>query len=585
MICRKLLPQVIGVTLVIVFLAGCGVPVATPASEAPAAKPTPVPPPTPTSVPPTPTSTPSPSPTPTAFRPSVEIVGEEEMVYDWTTDRCAEEDAPDLPVRAFRDAEGMVQINFSSPTNRRMIGEDLDSLQKDCGVILSSHEDGDPAQFNFREWLGSTYTLDGRTVYALIHNEYHGDDASRWYAKRDFGTSQGGNGWHYQSWSGSAYSDMWFDAQNDRWQGSQPLCQIGPRWAHPDRGCEPARTWVSPVADTVTVSGSAADFDPGGGDGVIVQILKGSDELWSATIENGDGEEYTFYLEVPVQEGDAIHFRVNSRGNTNNDTTYFNPEINVGPDPCLSGEREHCSMISLTYAESTDGGRTYTHPPAPNHLVANLPIRYEPDWGLIAIWQPSNIVRSPKDDYYYVLIQLDFRPASGPGGSQGICVMRTRTLNDPASWRAWDGEGFNMRFVNPYKEPDVDPDEHTCQILSPNEIGGGPYNLTYNSYFDKFLAVGHGTGLGPEGNVSGFSYALSDDLIHWTPMQLLMIADFSFTTDYQTPFLAYPSLLDPDDPSLNFEVTGQRPYLYFSRFQSRSLVDVDLLRVRVQFSK
>ena len=32
-------------------------------------------------------------------------------------------------------------------------------------------------------------------------------------------------------------------------------------------------------------------------------------------------------------------------------------------------------------------------------------------------------------------------------------------------------------------------------------------------------------------------------------------------------------------------VTGQSPYLYFSRFQSFSLIDVDLLRVRVQFSK
>ncbi len=531
---------------------------------------------------PTQTSQPVFTPSPTSYWPQVNIAGSEEMVFSWSKDRCSETELPDLPVRAFRDAEGMVQINISFPTNYRMIGKDLNSLKTDCKVTLAADMDRDPSHYSYSEWMGSTYTLDGKTIYALIHNEFYGDEAFGWYAEKDYGSSQGGNNWYYRGWNGSAYSDMRYDAAKSRWQGNEPFCQIGQRWAHPDRGCEPTRTWTSPVDATVTVSGITRDEDPGGGDGVVVKILKGDAELWSVTIENGDKKEYPFNLEVPVRVGDTIRFRVNSRGNTNNDTTYLNPKINVGPNPCVSGVRDSCTLNSITFAQSNDGGKTFTQPNAPNHLVATLPFRYKPDWGLMALWQPSNIVKSPKDDYYYTLMQTDYRPASGPGGRQGTCVMRTKTLNDPASWRAWDGKAFEMRFINPYTEPNEDPEKHTCQFVSVNEIQGLTYNLTYNSFFDKFMAVGVGTS---RTGVSGFYFSLSDDLVHWTPKQLLMKADLAHIVNYHPPYLAYPSLVDPNDTSRNFEITGASPYMYFTRINRMNPLDFDLLRVRVQLSK
>jgi len=49
----------------------------------------------------------------------------------------------------------------------------------------------------------------------------------------------------------------------------------------------------------------------------------------------------------------------------------------------------------------------------------------------------------------------------------------------------------------------------------------------------------------------------------------------------------YPSLIDPDDTSRNFEVTGRRPYLYFTRFHpctpQNQCLDRDLMRVRIEF--
>ena len=30
------------------------------------------------------------------------------------------------------------------------------------------------------------------------------------------------------------------------------------------------------------------------------------------------------------------------------------------------------------------------------------------------------------------------------------CVMRTQTLADPTSWRAWDGTAFELQMTDPY---------------------------------------------------------------------------------------------------------------------------------------
>ena len=40
---------------------------------------------------------------------------------------------------------------------------------------MVSDLDGDPARFDDREWIAAPYTTDGRTVYALVHDEYQGD--------------------------------------------------------------------------------------------------------------------------------------------------------------------------------------------------------------------------------------------------------------------------------------------------------------------------------------------------------------------------------------------------------------------------
>ena len=57
------------------------------------------------------------------------ITGEPEIVFDWTTDRCEDLDIPDAVARAFRDADGNVQIVATHYVGRREIGPSLDEVQ------------------------------------------------------------------------------------------------------------------------------------------------------------------------------------------------------------------------------------------------------------------------------------------------------------------------------------------------------------------------------------------------------------------------------------------------------------------------
>jgi len=105
-----------------------------------------------------------------------EISGPPELVFDWSSDKCEDWDVPDFMARAFRDKNGQVQLISSHSRTRRFLGTDLNDLSHDCTVVMDSHDDPDPAMFNHSERLGATYTEDGETIYAIVHNEYHGSD-------------------------------------------------------------------------------------------------------------------------------------------------------------------------------------------------------------------------------------------------------------------------------------------------------------------------------------------------------------------------------------------------------------------------
>jgi hypothetical protein len=368
--------------------------------------------------------------------PNVIQAGPETTVFDHSTQACQQDDIPDIAARAFKDSLGRTQLVVSHYNTRREIGTALDNVTHDCNVVLWSDVDSDPSHYNDAEWLHTMYSLDGQTVYGLIHHEYQG--------------------WNFNE-----------------------------------------------------------------------------------TCANLIGT----------------------------------PDINK------------CWYNSITFATSTDSGNNYTQAPVPNHLLASVPYQFTPLGGPLGIYRPSNIVA--KDGYYYFIVL-----AQAPAGSaqkNGVCVMRSNNLASPTSWRAWDGDSYSVRWINPYVETSEPPSAHVCEPISEHALRGIEVNsLTYNSYYGKYMVVGSAVK-----NVPGFFFSLSDDLIHWTEPQLLMegeIPQASHVCGDPDP-VRDGSVLDPSSSTRNFETVDQTANLYFTRFnyfysgQSCSMtLDRDLIKYPIQFA-
>jgi hypothetical protein len=238
-------------------------------------------------------------------------------------------------------------------------------------------------------------------------------------------------------------------------------------------------------------------------------------------------------------------------------------------DNCNSTDIMNCWWNSINLAYSTDGGYSYQQANSPDHNVLNSPIDYDPNntQGPIGFFQPTKIIS--KDGFFYALVSQHNPPDQS---NWGMCLIRTNNLADPKSWRLWDGSGFNLSNLS--------PDRIKCKLLSaPGQ------DLSYNTYLERYISIGcHWEW--------GCAYAISKDLINWEYHDYL----FPGVHDYHTPhpeFCIYSSLLQPGDPTRNFEQSGRSPWLYYTKCGEgdctpgcwQSGLDRDLKRARIRFTK
>ena len=246
-----------------------------------------------------------------------------------------------------------------------------------------------------------------------------------------------------------------------------------------------------------------------------------------------------------------------------------------------------CWYNVITLLKSTNGGATFSSAsPPPTQFVGGIPYRYAVGIGPSGFMNPSNIVRG-RDGYYYTIVHVEPHDALQ---AKGACLWRTQDLSDPKSWRAWSGSGFNVRFLDPYVNNISDPAQHVCALVGANTIETGAESLTWSTYFKKWLLVrAAGGGAYP----AGFYAYTSDDLINWGQGTLLVNAKLPWAHTCGDPdYLEYPSLLDPESKSRNFETTGQRPTLFFTHFHvvydspthCYMGPDRDLLRIPIELS-
>jgi hypothetical protein len=362
--------------------------------------------------------------------PNFQQMGQPETVFDWSVQSCQANNIPDAPAHAIRDARGRIQITVSHWVNYRLMGPTFNDLTYDCHQLMMSGESGDPASFNNKEWLGSIYTEDGRTVYALTSNEFQG---------------------------------------------------------------------------------------------------------------------------------------------------------NLFVGFCNSGNYFKCLYLSTSGAISKNYGDDYVN--QPNPLVRASAYQYFRDTGPYGVNVPSNIVKA-RDGYYYAMLKADQYLAQPPGA----CLMRTRSLDHPASWRAWDGQGFNSPRKNPYAVvPMQRAEPFICHPVDPLNIQSMSHSLTWNTYLKKWLLVAPSGKYDPDlnRNVWGFYYATSKDLIHWDEQKLLVEVPLPFTWVCGDEFpWGVPSVIDHDSRSRSFGTSDRDFYLYYTvsnRANCISGLDRDLVRMPIKF--
>lgn len=229
---------------------------------------------------------------------------------------------------------------------------------------------------------------------------------------------------------------------------------------------------------------------------------------------------------------------------------------------CTGPSYPHCWTVTIGLGVSHDWGATWKHArPPPHHLVAAVPYQYNQSQLAYGWGDPSSIVKSPKDGYYYVAMwnrnQVGLQ-------APGICIARTKTLLDPSSWRGWNGHEFSVTFASPYTLTPGTEADHVCTVVNLPAPNCAALGMVWSDYTKTFI-VTLGC-FGAQGR--DFYFAWSDDLIHWSDAQPFYSAkDLPANVSKVVVNINYPTFMDPTAPEAfndpNFETIGQHPYLFW----------------------
>ena len=227
-----------------------------------------------------------------------------------------------------------------------------------------------------------------------------------------------------------------------------------------------------------------------------------------------------------------------------------------GGGACPSSDFADCFYGAALGSISNDSGASFQFQGAsPRHVIAKSTFPYQNvahKYWFVGYHGVSNIVHGP-DGYYYTILAW-----RNIGTNFVYCPARTNNLEDPASWRAWGGSGYTVNS----------PAGADCTHV---DVPVAPFQITWNTYFNAYIATGTGY---KDGSPMGMAYAVSKDLVHWSPSVDLGVypqwsprAQTSATDwgNYNYPTLVDPSkLVNTGDPAASSgAVTGQDPYFTY----------------------
>jgi hypothetical protein len=222
----------------------------------------------------------------------------------------------------------------------------------------------------------------------------------------------------------------------------------------------------------------------------------------------------------------------------------------------------HCWLNAITSARSSDMGRTFTMDGAAT--VASISDSYDlHETNRSGFFTTSNIVNDDGSFYVLVFGQDQFKQPAGN------CLFRSRDLGSPSSWKAWDGQDFNLAMSKTRQAPYL-----PCTIVSPNVLQSEVRSLNYLSKSKMWVAayLARLKLAGDSEVTSGVYVAYSPDLIHWGNVQRVLSAPTDARLDKTDFFILYPSIIDPASRSANFvTLDSDRVYVtYTKRFIKRT---------------
>jgi hypothetical protein len=244
------------------------------------------------------------------------------------------------------------------------------------------------------------------------------------------------------------------------------------------------------------------------------------------------------------------------------------------PALCPSGRYMDCWYNAVTAAVSHDDGKHFVRMSAGADLIAALPYRYEEVTGHhTGYFNPSNIVSNAGT--LYMMVFATEAKAQKPGN----CLLATNRIEDPTAWRGWNGQRFDMTFLNPYVAADQ-KDTHVCAPVGVGRLRWPVTSIVRDARTGLFIAL-----MMNAARDGGVFYATSPNLIDWSsPAKLMDGQGDGVYRCGDAPPVMYPSLLDPHSTDRNFMTVGQSAELFLTRFNvagCKTSMDRDLIRISV----
>jgi hypothetical protein len=251
----------------------------------------------------------------------------------------------------------------------------------------------------------------------------------------------------------------------------------------------------------------------------------------------------------------------------------------LGNSSCSNNNGGDCANEAIQLFVSSNGGWDWQPSDGgqgpPSNLVALSPYTYEYSRDFfnhseLGFGDPSSIVFDNATGAFTAIIAAANPPIGDNSWSgvqeRGQCIIHSTTPTVASSWRAWDGLGFNVAFVDPYQGPVANYSAHACKPVNSSMI---IVNIGWSVYFNKWVSSGFGSftyGNGTEIPCCGaFLYSVSSDLINWDTPQLIRPCQqegVSVTWEYDPALLDEAAWTERGVRNLH-ESIGQTASLFF----------------------